>query len=160
MRRLTLLVAVLLLVLGIAAACGDDGNDAASTTTTAAEPTTTTTSAPTTTTTTPTTPDAGSTRFVFALADGSLNIDGDATSCSTPSDLPGKIQVTFKGETAQVTIAVTGGKGTADVIGATQFDGTVTSVEVGANGEVTVSGTGTLAGAGSPVGFTVTGSCA
>jgi hypothetical protein len=162
MRRPTFLPALLLLVLGIAAACGDTGNDAASTTT-AAERTTTTASAATTTMTSPATTTVaggGSKRFVFALDDGSLNIDGDATSCTTPTQLPGNVQVTFKGETAQVTITATGGKGKVDVVGATQFDGTVTSVEVGANDQLKVSGTGTLAGSGSPVGFAVTGSCA
>src|SRR6478736_5951366 len=81
--------------------------------------------------------------FSFSTADGKLSVAGTASTCENPDKAT--LSVTFEGDNATVTVAVTGGKGSVVVTGDDGFQGTISNVQVADSGDVDASGTGATA---------------
>ncbi|BDZ41314.1 hypothetical protein GCM10025865_06130 [Paraoerskovia sediminicola] len=154
-RSATVLTA--LLTVGVVAGCADDGD--------AADPGASADPTPTAEATTeaPAEPPTLSgpvdpLQFMMKTADGAVDLDGTASSCDSADEE--NLAVSFTDGDATVDIDVADGAGTVTVTGGPEFEGTADMFEIGDDGTVNITGTGSAADdSATATAFTVLGGC-
>lgn len=171
MRLRHLTTAVLLVSALALAGCGDDDNPGSVNSTTSAAPTPEETDPAPSVTSTPSpsetsspspsetsAPTPGPNDFTMTTKDGSVEITGPVTACENPDET--SLETEFSDGSSTVDIDVERGRGEVDVEGATQFEGRVSSIQVGDTGMVTIAGKGGLSDDSAPTtAFMITGTC-